>query len=169
MLTGLDYVILAVLLLSALRGAWRGLLAEVLSLVGWVVAVWLAARYGWMIARYVPADWPGGALTQWALGFVAVVAVVMLASGAASALLGRVVGATWLRSVDSSLGFLFGALRGALLVLIMIVAATYTELPRHDTWRASLLRPYAAQALRAAKPHLPAALSGLVSDEALAP
>ena len=38
MLTAFDYAVLAVIGLSALRGAWRGLLSEIFGLIGWVVA-----------------------------------------------------------------------------------------------------------------------------------
>lgn len=167
MLTGVDYAIIAVILLSAIRGAWRGLIAEVFSLIGWVAALTLGARYSWVVSRYVPPDWPGGALTQWAVGFAAVVIAVMFASAALGAILGRLTEAFWLRSADSSLGLAFGALRGALIVLILLIAASYTELPRHEAWRESRLKPYASDALRVLKPHLPAALAGLVKDDVL--
>ena len=37
-----DYSILAILALSVLVGLWRGFVSEVLALVCWVLAFWLA-------------------------------------------------------------------------------------------------------------------------------
>jgi membrane protein required for colicin V production len=45
-----DWVLLTVLALSLLLGAWRGLVFEVLSVLGWVAA--FLRRSGW------PPGWP---------------------------------------------------------------------------------------------------------------
>jgi membrane protein required for colicin V production len=37
-LAAFDWVVLAVLLLSMVLGAWRGLVVEVLSVLGWIAA-----------------------------------------------------------------------------------------------------------------------------------
>ena len=47
-----DYVILAVLFISVLIGLARGLISEVLSLVIWVSAFWLAWLFGPEVARH---------------------------------------------------------------------------------------------------------------------
>ena len=47
-MAALDWVFVAVLLASMLIGAWRGLVFEVLSVLGWVVSffvAWLAIRW----------------------------------------------------------------------------------------------------------------------------
>ena len=60
--TWLDIALLAGLLGSVVLGAWRGLVTELLALMGWVVA-WLAARFlGADVARHVPVGQPGDQL-----------------------------------------------------------------------------------------------------------
>ena len=49
----LDWVLLAVLLVSLLLGLWRGLVYEVLSVVSWIAA--------FVLAQWLPAQRPGGA------------------------------------------------------------------------------------------------------------
>ena len=46
-MTWLDGALLAVLLVSALVGLWRGLVYEVLSVAGWVLAFVLAQTWAW--------------------------------------------------------------------------------------------------------------------------
>jgi membrane protein required for colicin V production len=164
MLTGFDYALLAILAVSALRGLWRGLLAEVLGLVGWIAAALIALHYVGRVAPLIPANWPGGALTQWLVAFALLVVAVMLVVAVFNALLARVTAATGLRGVDRSLGMMFGLLRGVILVLLVVMFARFTELPKQDFWRDSLLRPYAEQGLRAVKPLLPAALAPYMRD-----
>lgn len=162
MLTAFDYAAMTVVGLSALRGAWRGLLAEMFGLIGWVAAFLIACRYVGLLVPYIPANWPGGALTQWLLAFAAVMVGVVLVAGILSALISRIVAASGLNGVDRSLGMLFGLVRGAALVLVLVVLAGLTELPKQEFWRHALLRPYAVQGVHKLKPLLPEALAKYV-------
>jgi membrane protein required for colicin V production len=162
MLTVFDYAVIAVIGLSGLRGMWRGLIAEVFGLIGWVVAFIVATRFVGVVLPYIPATWPGGTLTQWVVAFAILVIGVMLLVAVLSALLNRLTDMVGLRGVDRALGGLFGLIRGVVLVLILVVVAGLTEAPQHDFWRDSLLRPYAEQGIRAVKPMLPEALAAYV-------
>jgi membrane protein required for colicin V production len=161
-LTTFDYAVIAVVALSALRGLWRGFLAEVFGLIGWIAAFIIAIRFAPAVAVYVPSNWPGGALTQWLIAMFAIVAVVMIVVAVFSIVFERLSAATGLRGVDRSLGMLFGLVRGVMLVLVLVALAGLTELPRQKFWRDALLRPYAEQGVRELKPLLPEALAGYV-------
>jgi membrane protein required for colicin V production len=162
MFTSFDYAVMAVIGLSALRGMWRGLLAEAFGLVGWVVAFFVAVNFVGSVVPYIPAHWPGGALTQWSIAFLLIVAAVLVLSSVASALLTRVTEVIGLRGIDRSLGLLFGVVRGAILVVILVALAGLTELPQHDFWRDALFRPAAEQGVRELKPLLPDTLAAYV-------
>ncbi|CAM2196704.1 CvpA family protein [Paraburkholderia sp. A1RI_3L] len=162
MFTAFDYAVMAVIVLSALRGTWRGFLSEVFGLVGWIVAFLVACRFVGLVVPWIPANWPGGALTQWLIAFAVIVVGVILVAGVASAVLSRLVQATGLSGVDRSLGLLFGLARGVVLVLILVALAGLTELPKQAFWRDALLRPYAEQGVRELKPLLPEALATYV-------
>lgn len=155
MFTGFDYAVLLVIGLSALRGLWRGLVSEVFSLIGWIAAFIIAWRYMGVIAPYMPANWPGKEATQWLLAFTAIVIGVMVMTSVFSALFRRLTEVTGLRSVDRSLGMLFGVVRGIMLVFVLVLLAEFTELPKQPFWRNALLLPYVEQGVRVLKPLLP--------------
>ncbi|WP_323072626.1 CvpA family protein [Mycetohabitans endofungorum] len=161
-LTAFDYAVIVVIGLSALRGMWRGLLAEVFGLIGWVVALIVAAVYAPALVRYVPANWPGGVLTQYLVAFFGLAATVLVVSGVVGALITRLAEAGGLRGVDRTLGILFGLIRGVLLVLVLMAVAGLTELPRQNFWRNAMFRPYAEYGVRELKPFLPAAIAAYV-------
>jgi membrane protein required for colicin V production len=167
--TSFDYVVMAVIGLSATRGMWRGLLAEAFGLIGWIAAILIAGHFVGVVVPYIPATWPGGALTQWLVAFIVIVAAVLLVSSVLSALLTRVSEVTGLRGVDRSLGLLFGLARGAILVVILVALAGLTELPQKDFWRNALLRPMAEQGVRELKPLLPDTLAAYVHVSSDAP
>jgi membrane protein required for colicin V production len=162
MLTAFDYAVVAVIGLSALRGAWRGLLSEVFGLIGWIAAFFIACRCVGHVVPYIPANWPGGALTQWLIAFIAILVGVVLVAGVANALLARLVEMSGLGGVDRSLGLMFGLVRGVILVLLLVAVAGLTELPQQEFWRDALLRPYAEQGVRELKPLLPEPLAAYV-------
>jgi membrane protein required for colicin V production len=153
---------MAVIGLSALRGAWRGFIGEIFGLIGWIAAFLVACRYVERVVPWIPAHWPGGALTQWLIAFALIVIAVVLVAGVANALLGRIVQVSGLSGVDRSLGLMFGLVRGVVLVLILVVLGGLTELPQQDFWRNALLRPYAEQGVRELKPLLPDVLATYV-------
>ncbi len=99
------------------------------------------------------------ALTQWLVAFLLVVSAVLLLAQVLSALLTRITEVTGLRGVHRSLGLLFGLVRGAILVVVLVALAGLTELPKMDFWRDALLRPMAEQGVRELKPLLPATLA----------
>ena len=83
--SAIDWLALTVLIASLLLGAWRGLLYEVLSLAGWVVA-FLAARW----AAPVVGDWlPMGESSEplrYAAGFALVFIATAFLCGMLAAL-----------------------------------------------------------------------------------
>ena len=149
-----DYVILAVISISVLLGLWRGLLAEVLALVIWFVALWAAWQFGEPVSAYLPAglrDPAARLFAAWLLIFV----LVLIAGAVIGWMLRLLVQGTGLTGTDRMLGMLFGAARGLLIVTLAVLLAGMTPLPRDAWWRQSALIPtfqHAAQRLQA---HLP--------------
>lgn len=154
-LTLFDYVVIGVLLLSVVLGLFRGMVKEVLSLANWVVAFWVANRYGAELAVYM--DWaesltpPMKALIGCAVAFFA----TMIVGAIFISLLGKIVAAAGLGFADRGLGGVFGFARGLFIVLVLVTGAGFTSLPEQPFWRNAMLSPLAEDAMREIKPHLP--------------
>jgi membrane protein required for colicin V production len=162
MLTAFDYGALAIVLLSALQGMWRGLLAELFALVGWIAAFLIAAHFAHSVAPFLPANLPGGELTRLALAFLGLMVAVLVGAGVLGALLGKLTEMMGLGPVDHSLGTLFGLIRGLVLVLVVVALAGFTSLPEQSFWQNARLLPYAEQGVRFAEQFLPAMLAQYV-------
>lgn len=135
-----DIVILSVIGLSALLSLLRGLVKEILSLLAWVVAFWVAFRYSGLAADHL-----SGIVTQAparvALAFVGLLVSSLVAFGLLNALLNAVLERSGLGPTDKLLGMLFGALRGLAIVLALVALAGLTPLPAEPWWHSSLLLP----------------------------
>ncbi|PSB92196.1 CvpA family protein [Candidatus Pandoraea novymonadis] len=158
-LTGVDYVVIFILLGSVLLGMLRGIIREIFSLVGWVVAFFVARVFGGTVAQWLPViDFPNELLTQGGFGFLLVFLTVLFSGGIISALIGRIINVIGLRTIDRGLGMLFGMVRGIVILMILLVGATFTELPQKTMWRNSVLLPLVEVVINQIRPWLPEAI-----------
>lgn len=153
-MTTVDWVLLASLLASMLLGAWRGLVYEVLSLLGWLVAFAVARFWGADMALWLPLDGWDMQL-RYAAGFVLVFVLALFAWGLVSWLARQVIEAVGLRPVDRTLGALFGVLRGLILALVATMVIIHTPLHQGQWWQDSFVSPWLMQALGLVLPQLP--------------
>jgi membrane protein required for colicin V production len=131
-----DLFVIAVVLLSVLLGVLRGLVHEVMSVFGWLVA-WLAAQ-AWAAPVGLKVVWvPMSPMARQALGFVLCFVVVLFAWRLLAWLISQVLKATPLAPVDRLLGGVFGILRAALIVLVLVTLAGLTPLVRQPFWAES--------------------------------
>lgn len=153
-MANLDWAFLGVLGFSFLVGAWRGLVFEVVSLIGWVVAFFMAQAFAVDMAMRLPLEGFSPDL-RYAAGFVLVFVLAIFASSLAAWLLGKFVQALGLRPADRVLGALFGVLRGAVLLMVLAVVAGMTSLNQAPWWRDSQGAPWVDQALQGLKRMVP--------------
>lgn len=157
-MTGFDYVVLAILGVSALLGMVRGLIKEVLSLVAFVVAVGAAVWWGGPVARALDG-FISNELLRAAAGYGGVFVVVLLLVGLLNITLAGLVERTGLTPADHGLGAVFGLARGALIVFVLVGLAGYTELPEETWWKEARLSGAVVQAMQHSKTVLPPAVS----------
>lgn len=139
-LNWLDYCIIATIGLSGLVGMIRGVIREVFSLVSWVLAVWLALRFGGDVGAYLENLIPMPPVRS-AAAFAIVFFGVLLALGLVGLLLETVVERTGLSGADRLLGLFFGIARGVLVVAVLVLLASLTPLPAESWWKSSQLVP----------------------------
>ena len=153
-MTWLDYAVLGVFAASLAVGAWRGLVREVLSILGWVIAFLAANLLAGPLGPAMPQAIPSPEL-RIAAAFVAVFVGSLIVTTLVALLLSKIVKAAGLGGVDRMLGALFGAVRGLLIVLAAALLAGLTSAPRQAFWRDSASGPLLIQAAQALKPLLP--------------
>jgi membrane protein required for colicin V production len=157
-MTWLDYAVLAVLIVSLVWSALRGVVREIISLGGWIIAFLAASLFAGPMAVHLPQGIPGDALRTLA-AFIAIFVVVLILSALVGALMSRLVKAVGLGPLDRMLGALFGIARGAILVLAAALAAGLTSAPTQPWWKDSMSGEPLKRAALALKPWLPESLA----------
>lgn len=157
-MTIFDYLVLFILVTSVVISTLRGLVKEILSLVGWVAAFVVANAFGAKLAPMLPSVFPGETV-RLIVAFIALFLGVRVLMGLLSLALGALIDATGLTLADRGLGGLFGLGRGVVIVLAGVILCGMTSIPQQAFWKDALLSPMAEAGARTIKPFLPAALA----------
>jgi membrane protein required for colicin V production len=163
-MTWLDYALIAVVGISALLGIWRGLVREVFALAGWVAAIAVAMLFAGEAARLIPAGF-ATPLVRTVIAFTVLFLAILMAVSLAGLLFTKAVRAVGLGLADRTLGGVFGFARGALILLVIVLAAGLTAVPKEPFWREAKLAAPLETAAIAVKPYLPPALADKVRYE----
>ena len=153
-----DLTLLAVLVVSVVVGLWRGLVFELMALVGWVVAYVAAQAWSPLLAPHLPVGAPGSAVQQGA-AFTLTFLVALIAWAIVARLVRLLVHATPLTFIDRVLGAGFGLLRGAVLLLAVSTVVAFTPAARSQPWQDSTGAAWLGAALQGLKPVLPLEVS----------
>jgi membrane protein required for colicin V production len=157
-MTWLDYAVAGIFAVSLLVGVWRGLVREVISVSGWVIAFLAANLLAGPLGPSMPQVIPTPELRV-AAAFIAVFVGALVLSSLAGLLLSKMVKSIGLGGVDRLLGAVFGAARGLLLVAAAAVLAGLTSAPRQAYWRDSVSGPLLVQIALTLRPLLPQTLT----------
>jgi membrane protein required for colicin V production len=149
-MTGIDYVIVLLALLSTAVGVWRGFTTEALSLVALLAAIFLAWTFAEPLAPTLGSWAAAPEVRLWAARVIIFV-IVLIAGGLVSWVARKLVRHTGLTSVDRTLGAAFGLLRAAVLLGLAAIVLQFAELDREPWWQEARLRPYVERAAAAVR------------------
>ena len=135
-----DYTILAVLGLSVLMGLWRGFIGEVLALLCWVAAFWVAWMLGPALADHFSASISTPSVRV-VLAYVLCFITVLIAGAIVTYLMRKLVEGSGLSGSDRLLGMVFGLVRGFALVTLVVLLLGFTAFRRDPWWNESRLLP----------------------------
>lgn len=157
-LNGPDLAMLAWLILSVLIGVMRGLVFELISLLGWAVAFFGAFWLAPLLASFLPISSDNAALKEMG-SFAAAFVAILILWGLAARVVRLMLHATPLQLPDRVLGAGFGLARGVVVLLLVAIVVGVTPLETSDAWRQSRVAPWLHEALEEIHPLLPADLA----------
>jgi len=141
----IDYLLIALLVCSCIAGLLRGLLREVVALLTWVSALWLAWKYAPLLEPYLGAALNSDNARIWAARTVIFLAVLLLGT-LVGLLVAHFARLSLFSGTDRFLGGLFGLLRGVVMIALLIMLCQSMRLEAEPWWRGSVLLPYAERA-----------------------
>ena len=136
-----DYLVLAGIVISAVVGVLRGFLREVVALVTWLVALFLAWHFSDLIAPHLGGLLADSSVRIWAARAILIILILLIGAGIGAAS-SRFVRLSIFSSMDRLLGLVFGALRGLVLLGVLVILGQLLRLEDERWWRQSLVIPY---------------------------
>lgn len=157
-MTVIDIVVLVITGISVVYGVFRGLVREVLALLAWIASFLLANLFAADAAKLLPQAMAGEEI-RLLVSFVAVFIVVLVGLSVLAILASKLVKVVGLGPADRVVGGLFGLARGLLVVMILVLLAGLTTVPRQSAWRDAALKGPLEACAEYIKAWLPADLS----------
>ena len=157
-----DLLIIAIIIISALISLVRGFVKEFLSLASWILAGFIALRYFTPLADLLEPYIESPTIrtgTSFAILFVSSLIVGAIVNYMAS----QAVTKTGLTGTDKSLGVVFGAARGLLIVTMLVLLAGLTPMPSEPWWNDSAMIEFFSEMANWIKDILPQDVAGRFS------
>jgi len=137
-----DWVILAVIVISALISFVRGFFKEAFSLLTWVGAAMVTLLLTSKFQHFLPDSIQSPTSRLVVSGLILFVGS-MMAGALASWLFSKALGPSTLGFTDRLIGIFFGAARGGVIVSVLVLLANLAPTLKQETWwRASRLIPH---------------------------
>lgn len=154
MMTGFDYTVFIIIGLCIIVSMMRGAVREALSIIGWLVAFYVAKTYAAQLTPLLPQDIPSDALrvlAAFSILFLGVLLIFSLLSIALSSLLKKI-GLGWL---NRFFGALFGFAKGLLIVCVLVFLAGLTSIPKDARWTNAMFSSPLEALVKTALPWMP--------------
>lgn len=161
MLSLFDYLALGTIVIFTLLSMWRGVVAEVMGLLSWLVAFVVAQFFAQSVAKSVLAMIEPASLAL-LVAFVAVFLVVKLVWQLLQTLLTDSAKAVGLGGINRILGGVVGAMKGVLLVVMVVLLSGLTRLPESPEWRQAQTAFVFEGLAEACLPYLPEAMAAKI-------
>lgn len=157
-----DYAIAVIIGFSAVIGLVRGFIKEAFALVTWGSAIFVGVKYNAEVALLLQqsVSFPSARM---ALAFAILFFATLILGAIINFLLSELVNKTGLSGSDRIIGVCFGVIRGALVVVVLILLAGLTPIPNDPWWKQSLLIPPFQSLALWLKEHIPSNLAGYIN------
>lgn len=137
-MTWVDYAALAIVGISVLLSVVHGFVRELLALASWIVAFVAAQIYATALAPLLPAALPNPAL-RLLVAFLIIFLAALIAMTMLAIAVSSLIRKAGLGVADRVLGAVFGLVRGFAIVIMMVLLAGLTALPRQPAWRHAMV------------------------------
>ena len=145
LMSTIDWLIVAVVILSTLLSLKRGFVKEILSLLTWVIAFVVSIKFSDQMQALL-IDQVQNDQVRYIVSFVSLFVASLIVGALVSFLLGSLIQVTGLSSTDRVLGMLFGFARGSLIVVAFVsILSLSPAIEKTDFWKTSQLIPQLGQ------------------------
>lgn len=139
-LNWLDFVIIAIIILSIFISFFRGFLREAMSLITWIMGVLVALKFASRVSDLLPT-FVHSSMLRYLIAFVALFIAVFILGFIVNIIVKRLIDMTGLTIVDRVLGIIFGSARGLIAVGVILMFISMSSMQKESWVTSSQLAP----------------------------
>ena len=136
-----DWFIIIVIGISCLFGLKRGFVKEAFSLASWITAFFISRLFASHLSDLL-MPWIDTPILRLASAFSLLFVGTLIVGALISNLLVQLVRTTGLSGTDRLFGMVFGIIRGALVIVVLMSLLSMTPISNESWWQESLLTPH---------------------------
>jgi membrane protein required for colicin V production len=165
--TFVDILVVLILLGSAVYATYRGFVSETLGIFSWVAAIFATMYFGYVavnvIAPHVSPPWLGAVL-----GYLTVFVIVLVPLEFLSHRISQTVQHSPVGGLDRGLGFVFGIVRGAVVIgLLYFAYSSFQPVKEQPDWMVEARTfPYIQEASAAVLSLAPSGTGDRIAEKA---
>ena len=129
----IDITLIVFVAISVLIGIYRGFVKEILSVAAWVLAALVAYRYGEAASQYIK-PYINQEPLDLAIAYVAVFLIALIAFSVISHIISQIFSSSGMSGFDRILGGVFGILRAAIIIGVLIIVGRYMAMDQQQWW-----------------------------------
>ena len=139
----LDIVFIVILVISIFLGLLRGVVREVLSLVGLAAAIYFAFKFSdWLEKNYISYFFEQSRVS-YPLAFIIIIITTIFCVALINLFIGQLLRVSGLSFLNRILGMVFGALRGTVLCAILVIVIGFIPgFSQEKWWEDSTFAPF---------------------------
>jgi len=137
-MNAVDYIILGILLVSTGISFLRGFVREILSLVAWIAAMWIAVSFTPQVSVLIEHQISNESI-RLVVAFLGLFIATLIVASLSNTLLSQLVKKTGFSGTDRMIGLIFGLARGGVIVSVIVLVVGITKIPQEPWWQESLL------------------------------
>jgi membrane protein required for colicin V production len=166
-MSGFDWVIAVIFLLSIIIGVMRGFIREALSIASWILAFWLANTFCTQVGDYIGQyiDIPAPAFRV-SIGFALIFIGTLFLFSIVSYIISKLMVKGAIKGTDRVLGIFFGVVRAVAIVVVILLVARGMGMDSSEWWQNSNYLSYFEPTTDYVEQLLPEQLQSTVDEAA---
>jgi membrane protein required for colicin V production len=136
----IDYTIIAVVIISLLIGLIRGFVCEIISLIAWIAAFFLAFKYAEALAAHI--HFVDSSTAKYIFAFAGIVIIILILGITINSIVEHIWHRSGVPAMDRTLGLLLGIIRGVAIVAFVLLLVRNSSLNDDQSVKNSQLIPF---------------------------
>ncbi len=121
----IDFIILVIIVASAIYGAFKGFISQIVSILSLFVGVWCAFKFSGMISSQIKQLFSLGETAVYLIAFIIILAVVIILGNFIGRGIEKIVKLSLLGWLNRLLGILFCAMKAVVILSLVVFVINY--------------------------------------------